>query len=121
MQSIYEHAVNNGLENALSSERFETYLKKAQGNKHHAFALYAFNMRVSEALLTPLHMLEIAMRNRFNSVLSGAFGEDWFTHPNLSLSETQQKQLDKAKEDILQDGKQVNTARLVSTANLFSV
>lgn len=115
MQNIYEHAVVNSLEQVISLERFQPYLNQAQGNKHLAFELYAFNMRVSEALLTPLHMLEIAMRNRFNLVLSSAFGDEWFTHPSIPLPETQQKQLKKAREDILQDGKEVNAGRLVST------
>lgn len=115
MQNIYDHAIVNGLEQVISSERFEPYLHETKGNRHLAFELYAFNMQVSEAFLTPLHILEIAMRNRFNLVLSNAFGDDWFTNPLIILSATQQKQLEKARADILQNSKQINTARLVST------
>lgn len=47
-ENIYQQAILQGLENALSLERFQHYLDWAEGDKEQAFALYAFNMRVSE-------------------------------------------------------------------------
>ena len=114
VENIYQKAVTEGLEHAISLERFQRYLDWTQGDKYRAFELYAFNMRVSEALYTPVHVLEIALRNRFTAVLSDAFGENWFTHPSLNLSETQRQQLDNARKDIIREGKTVQSGRLVA-------
>jgi hypothetical protein len=43
-----------------------------------AIALYTLNTAVSEALYTPLQMLEVALRNRIHSVMTGARHETWF-------------------------------------------
>jgi hypothetical protein len=112
--NIYQKAIDEGLEQSLSLERFQRYLDWANGDQYQAFELYAFNLKVSESLYIPLHMLEIALRNRFNAVLSGAFGENWFEHPAIRLSDTQMQQLENARKDIKRDGKKVDTGRIVA-------
>jgi hypothetical protein len=114
VENIYYQAIEQQLDQALSLERFQRYLDVAQGNKEHAFALYAFNMQVSEALYIPIHMLEVAMRNRFHAVLSAHYGENWFEHPHIALSETQMQQLENAKKDLMREGKDVKSGRIIA-------
>lgn len=68
----------HGLEQALSLERFGTYLEWAEQNRDLALQLYALNTAVSESLYTPLQMLEVALRNRVHSVLSARIAPDWY-------------------------------------------
>jgi Abi-like protein len=112
--NIYQQAIEQQLDQALSLERFQRYLDVTQANKGQAFALYAFNMQVSEALYIPIHMLEVAMRNRFHTVLSAQYGENWFEHPHVSLSETQIQQLENAKNDLMREGKEVKSGRMIA-------
>ena len=65
-----------GLEAAISSPRFETYLREA-GDPAYAVSLYLFNARVAKSLLFPLQMAEITVRNAINQVFIKDFGERW--------------------------------------------
>ncbi|MCE7031188.1 Abi family protein [Lysobacter sp. GX 14042] len=67
-----------GLEHALSLERFRTYLGWAEQSRDRALQLYELNTDVSESLYTPLQMLEVALRNRIHSVLSVSIAPGWF-------------------------------------------
>lgn len=60
------------IEDALSLERFSRYVQWAEGSHARALELYAINMQVSEALYTPMQMLEVALRNRIHSVMRAA-------------------------------------------------
>ena len=61
------------------------------------FKLYALNLAVSEALYTSLHMLEITLRNAGHRRLTDAYGELWFSHPDVIADRYQrQKVLDVA-------------------------
>lgn len=111
---IYHQAIEADLEDALSLERFQRYVDWAGGNKTQAFHLYALNTQLSEALYTPLQMLEITLRNRFHSVLSDAFGEQWFDEPGLLRSHHQIIQLEKAKTDLAERGKAMSAGAIVS-------
>ena len=53
-----------GLEDALSHDWFETYLQWAGRDRERAVELYTLNARLSEALYTPLHIVEVTLRNR---------------------------------------------------------
>jgi len=48
------------IEEAISLERFSRYLHWAEGDHIRALELYALNTQVSEALYTPLQMLEVS-------------------------------------------------------------
>ncbi len=69
----------------MSLERFNRYLAWANGNRSRALGLYALNMRLSEALYTPMQMLEVALRNRIHAVLSSVYHAWWFDAPGLIL------------------------------------
>ena len=64
-----------GLEQALSLERFGRYLCWADGDRDQAIALCTLNTRISESLYTPLQMLEVVLRNRIHFVMSAHFHE----------------------------------------------
>ena len=49
---------------ALSSDRFATYLQWTSGDQTLAERLYTYNVQLSAALYGPLHMQEVALRNR---------------------------------------------------------
>ncbi len=74
------------LETYFSSERLNRYFAQYPGNDSKAIYLYNANISISEALYTPLSVLEVALRNKINTELSRKYGRaDWyadlFTHP----------------------------------------
>jgi len=102
------------IEAILSQERFARYLTWADGDHSRALALYALNTQLSEALYTPLHMLEIALRNRIHTTMTVFHGERWFEITELVQIETQRQVLVKAKEDLARDKKPPEPGRIVA-------
>lgn len=111
---ICRQAVEANLEEALSLERFQRYVDWADGDKGKAFSLYGLNTQLSEALYTPLQILEITLRNRFHHVLSDSFGETWFDQPGFLLSHHHRQQLVKAKIDLTARDKTASTGAIIS-------
>ncbi len=102
------------LEQALSLERFGRYLGWAGGERGQAVELYSLNTQLSEALYTPLQMLEVALRNRIHAVMTEAHHDAWFHDGQLLLGEWQPSQLAKAVEDIEKERKEVTPGRIVA-------
>lgn len=98
----------------LSQERFDRYLTWAGGDCSRALALYALNTQLSEALYTPLQMLEITLRNRIHTVMSAFHGERWFEMTELVQIETQRQVLAKALDDLVREGKPPEPGRVVA-------
>ncbi|SFT72089.1 hypothetical protein SAMN04487904_106213 [Actinopolyspora lacussalsi subsp. righensis] len=72
----------------LSPARLGPYLKAADGDTHHAFELYQWNLRVSAAFYTPLHWLEVGLRNTLNEAFRNYYGlEDWWSVAPLADKE----------------------------------
>ncbi|TXH38918.1 MAG: hypothetical protein E6Q98_01600 [Rhodospirillaceae bacterium] len=68
----------NSLEKSLSAPRFGSYVVRGGGNdKVYALDLYLFNARLAKALLFPLHVAEVTVRNAGNEILVKDFGSDW--------------------------------------------
>ena len=85
------------LEAALSRERLAKYRAWARGDEDRALALYALNVAASEAFYTSLHVLEITLRNAVHDKLTIAYGQHWFSHPDVITDRYQrQKVLDAA-------------------------
>jgi hypothetical protein len=103
----------NGLEEALSLERFSRYLAWAGGDREAAVRLYTVNTRLSESLYTPMQTLEIALRNRIHRVLSEAYHPEWFNEPAFQGGR-QLEQLDKAKKDLAEAKKPLEAPRVVA-------
>ncbi|AOS61847.1 hypothetical protein [Actinoalloteichus hymeniacidonis] len=69
----------------LSIPRFTPYLEAAGSDHEAAVRLYWWNVRVSEAFYTPLHCLELALRNALNSRLRERFARsDWWVAVQLT-------------------------------------
>ncbi|WP_323009909.1 hypothetical protein [Paracoccus sp. (in: a-proteobacteria)] len=79
----YDPQSVDALKASLSPQRFETYLAKAGGDEHYAFALYLYNARLAKSLLFPLSVTEVTLRNAVNSVLVASHGESW--HQDATL------------------------------------
>lgn len=65
---------------ALSPARMSTYEAYARAVGHDpasALALYAWNARISGALLTPLHICEVVTRNAVADALESIHGVNW--------------------------------------------
>jgi hypothetical protein len=104
----------DSFEDAISSERFAKYLAWAAGDRERAIALYTLNARLSETLYTPLQMLEVALRNRIHSVMSRAFQPDWYDLPRHQLNPRQLEMIEKAKQSLAEERKDLAPARIVA-------
>ena len=67
------------LRSAVSETRFGTYLTHSAGDEELAWRLYEWNLEVSSALMTPLNMLEVTLRNRLYEAGARPFGSNWLT------------------------------------------
>lgn len=103
-----------GLEGALSPDRFGTYLAWAGGDRERAVELYTLNARLSEALYTPLHIVEVALRNRIHGVMSAQFGNTWYDLPQHHANPRQPDMLAKARADLAEAKKDDAPARVVA-------
>lgn len=102
------------IEEAISLERFSCYLQWAKGDHVRALELSSLNTQVSEALYTPLQMLEVALRNRIHSVMRQARHERWFEDPDFLAAPNQRDQLAKAVRDIIEDKKDPVPGRIAA-------
>ena len=65
-------------ERLFSTQRMSRYLGVAAGQPQVAVQLYHANLRLAEALYSPLALLEVALRNRLNEALQSHFQQaDW--------------------------------------------
>lgn len=102
------------IELALSFERLSRYLGWAGGDRARGLELYALNTKLSESLYTPLQMLEVVLRNRIHAVMSQRKHPGWFQDGGFLLLENQRRQLEKAIQDLMDDGKPPSPGRLVA-------
>ena len=103
-----------GFETTLSHERFARYLQWAEGDHVRALELYALNTQLSEALYTPLQLLEVTLRNRIHTVLTDSLGECWLSGEGFLVLERQHFQLEKARRDLLDVGREPTPGRIVA-------
>ncbi len=102
------------LEEALSLERFGRYLAWAGGDRARALDLYALNTGLSEALYTPLQMLEVALRNRIHAVLSASLQPRWFEARGFLAVPHQSEQVVEALADLARERKEPAAGRVVA-------
>jgi len=93
------------LEDALSNERFETYRAWAANDRSRAIGLYTLNTQLSESLYTPMHMLEVTLRNRIDQTMNAAYGPAWYELPEHQANIRQPEMLAKARDDLTEVGK----------------
>ncbi len=70
---------NEQIKKALSAARMSTYelATTVDPKLNGALALYAWNSQVSAAMLSPLHMCEVVIRNAISDALTAEYGEQW--------------------------------------------
>jgi hypothetical protein len=102
------------IEAVLSLERFARYLEWAGGDRAMALEFYVLTTRLSEALYTPLQMLEVALRNRIHGVMTAAHHDRWFEDDRFLMAGNQQSQLFKAIEDLASDKRELTAGRMVA-------
>jgi hypothetical protein len=79
------------LEPILSPARIGTYLLASGHDEARALKLYVWNAQLGEAFHLPIQSVEIALRNRVNSVLITCFGVEWWQNAAfLALADKRQ-------------------------------
>jgi Abi-like protein len=101
-------------EDTLSFDRFSTYLAWANGDRDRAIQLYSLNTKISESLYTPLHILEVALRNRVHQVMSAAHGSTWYDLEAHQANPVQTEMLAKARQDMVDAKKDETSGRIVA-------
>lgn len=99
------------IEEDLSNERLLPYFNDGKQDWHIAFNLYLYNARLSKAFLYPLHILEVALRNKLHELFSSVFNDNWPNdltfqkmlnqHSLNSLNKARQKISNRSTEDIV--------------------
>jgi hypothetical protein len=81
-----------------------------------ALALYQWNAQLGEAFHLPIQSVEIALRNRINSVLVATFGADWWQETAfLAVADKRQReQIEEAKSRITKRGQAIVTGQIVA-------
>ncbi|MFC5280731.1 hypothetical protein ACFPGO_02445 [Arcanobacterium canis] len=76
---VMKSADSNWLELWLSPARLATYLELASGSENLALELYELNSKLSQALMHDIAHVEVALRNRYDEVISSNFdgSEHW--------------------------------------------
>jgi len=110
---VYDQGPLNALERALSVERLSPYLDLAEGDRKYAIHLYEWNTKVSEALYGIVQGFEVCLRNAIHETLTASFKCDtWWDHAPLEAE--QKKQVDQARQRIIDDGREVTSGRIVA-------
>ncbi|MBI0445353.1 hypothetical protein [Deinococcus sp. DB0503] len=101
---------------ALSADRLSPY-RATTGSDLEALRLYQHNIMLAEALSTPLHVLEVVFRNRFEVFLTHRYSPTWFQDAGflaILASHDEARQLSKAKAALTQAGKAHTSGRIVA-------
>lgn len=70
----------------VSAPRIDRYLLAAGNRKAKAVKLYKANLKISQAFLPVLALLEVALRNRLNIILTAHFSDpDWIINQKTAF------------------------------------
>ncbi|WP_237189051.1 hypothetical protein [Rothia nasimurium] len=111
------------LTKVLSAPRLETYqLAYEQLGFSDVTGLYAWNAKVSAALILPAHFAEISIRNVADEVLTTVYGEKWPWSPGFlqSLPHRQSQDLIRTRSSYTTTGKVIAELKLVFWQQLFT-
>lgn len=126
----YERNFIHAVRTALSPARMGTY-EAAVGLRSEddpsALLLYAWNAEVSAALLTPLHLCEVVIRNCVADALQVVYGSDWPWSPTFEQSlphnmkgYSQRRDLQHARRNVESTGKVVPELKFVFWQKMFT-
>ncbi len=79
----YNSATINILVSSISQPRFQPYLNNANGNTELGLRHYVWNAALASSLHSPLHVLEIALRNAVHDRMKLQYGGSWFDLSNI--------------------------------------
>ncbi|MFF4489572.1 hypothetical protein ACFY0F_24255 [Streptomyces sp. NPDC001544] len=86
---------------AISPERFQSFLHRCGGNRTRALRLYAWDSEVARAMQSPLRDLEVSLRNRLHRQLVGRHGQEaWWDVPKARPNYKGQNMLAQAMETL---------------------
>ncbi|MGN6030145.1 MAG: hypothetical protein ACTHQE_00640, partial [Thermomicrobiales bacterium] len=89
----------DGMRRSVSSIRLESY-RPLHGSDADMVRTYFWDMALAKEMITPLHAVELCLRNSINEALSESFGTSlWFYTPGL-LEPGQLQQLASALESL---------------------
>ncbi|WP_147431830.1 hypothetical protein [Motilibacter peucedani] len=92
------------LDRLLSEARMGSYQTAAAGAPGAALSsldVYVYNMRLAGALLGPLHLLEVVIRNAMHEQLTRHLGRpDWWESDAVTFEDWQDRSLEKAELDV---------------------
>lgn len=95
-------SADQAVKNALAAARLSTYeaATTAMPALPGALALYAWNAQVSAAMMAPLHVCEVVVRNAVADALAAVYGADWPWSPVFIRSLPQPAQGYNARADL---------------------
>jgi hypothetical protein len=96
MNILRTAAINVSLERTISRDRLTKYLVAKASDLDAALTLYERNMRLSEAMYTPLQTLEVCLRNCINREMSQTYGADWLTNGTVPLQQNASRMITEA-------------------------
>jgi hypothetical protein len=70
--------------NAISPDRFASYLTAAGHDEPRALRLYIWNAQIGEAFHLPIQAVEVALRNCINDAIVAEYGSDWWRNKTLA-------------------------------------
>lgn len=73
----FSHDELHELPNVISAPRFATYLQAMANDREKALALYEWNLDISSALIVPLQVCEVAVRNGIAETIERVHGANW--------------------------------------------
>lgn len=99
---------------ALSEERFEAY-RPTNGSDSDVICHYLWNLSLSESLICMLQTLEVVFRNTLHKSVGKALNSsEWILNGPQFLGQTEKLAIEKAKEDLIKQNKDVTEARMVA-------
>lgn len=117
------------IKNALSPARVGTYEAATTANPAlpGALALYAWNAQVSAAMMAPLHICEVAVRNAVADALEAVYGPRWpwtttfFTSlPNVASGYSARHDLSKVRASNPTTGKVIPELKFIFWQSMFT-
>lgn len=104
------------LEHYFSAERVKKYFNEYPGNDPKAIYLYQANILLSEALYTPLSILEVALRNNIDRELTRKYGRhDWYAEwYKDKVMHQAWKDVNQAINQLHRDGKPIDPDRVIA-------
>ena len=79
---------------AISAERFNTYLIAAGHDPERALRLYLWNTQIGEAFHIPIQAVEVSLRNAVSFALASKYGTDWWNNKEFESRLDEERRAD---------------------------